>query len=222
MLLHMSWFDGCSKILQHANALQTPLGNLITVAAMIDDVLSLVILAVIQQLNGNQANDKGAQVWMAMRPVVVSIAFLILGWLLVKYIPRLFTVLRRRWSIFSTPHALNFLVLALSGGLTVAAAYAGTTFLLGAFVGGMAFSTLPGTLEGFVAHANLIDWLTTVFFVSVGLLIPVDKLFSPIGIGYGLAYTIPAFLGKAVTGTLAPPGQKIVVGAAMIGRGETG
>ena len=57
-----------TRILQDNRMLRTPLGSLISVAAMVDDVLSLVILSVLQSLSGASSKP-----WTYARPVVASI-----------------------------------------------------------------------------------------------------------------------------------------------------
>jgi Kef-type K+ transport system membrane component KefB len=184
---------------------------------MVDDVLSLVILAVLQQLDGSDQD-----VWLLLQPVVVSLGFGLVGVVLIKAVPGAILFFEQWHPACKQDNALLFVSLGLIGALTLAAGYAGTTFLLGTFVAGMALSTTPRVTLALCYFQPLTEWLSTVFFVSIGLVVPVKQLFSPLGIGYGLLYTLPAFLGKAVTGVLAPPGQKTVVAAAMVGRGELG
>lgn len=64
--------------------------------------------------------------------------------------------------------------------------------------------------------------------MSIGLEVPVDELFDADGILLGLFYTVPAVLGKFVTGGWVLSRQDgsladaMVVGWAMVGRGELG
>jgi Kef-type K+ transport system membrane component KefB len=57
-----------TRMMQDNAFLDTPLGSLITVAAMVDDVLSLIILAILGSLKGD-----GASLWLFARPIVASI-----------------------------------------------------------------------------------------------------------------------------------------------------
>lgn len=214
-----------SKMLQQLGEQNTLLGNLIAVSAMIDDILSLIILAVLQQLESNDdSGDETAadRAWLYLKPIVVSIAFLLAGAILVIFLPQWHRLTAARYPQLKTSSALVIALLTTTALLTIAAAYAGTTFLLGAFIAGMMFSEIEGATAAIQRHVSLTEWLSTIFFVSVGLVVPVKELFSPLGIAYGLLYTVPAFLGKYVTGVLAPSGERAIVGCAMIGRGELG
>eukprot|EP00049_Salpingoeca_infusionum_P020577 m.364476 g.364476 ORF g.364476 m.364476 type:complete len:490 (-) comp27214_c0_seq1:7-1476(-) len=259
-----------SKVLQDSGKINTRLGNLVTVAAIVDDILSLVILAVLQRLqassaasptgspaltpsaapstllpaSGNQSSsammpsaiaatttvstttvssiEEGQNAWDILQPVVVSIAFIVASGVLVKLTPRVERqVPWRSW--FPRPSGLVFLLLALCAGLVVATSVSGTTFLLGAFVAGMAFSQVDGTLEQWIAFAPLTEWLTSVFFASIGLRVPVAALFDARLFGLGVAYTLVAVLGKLVTGGFMRHLRRgLIVGWAMVGRGELG
>ena len=238
-------------MLQQLGQSETFLGNLITVAAMVDDIFSLVILAVLQQLSADDDDDADdaagaastasppvanqttmpspgrggsstASGWQVAKPVVVSVAFLAGGAVLIHWTPRVVTRVSqhhhaavKEWLVAS--------IVVLGAGLTLAAGYAGTTFLLGAFVAGMCFAKVPGAAEAMVRQAPVTEWLASIFFATIGLVIPVGTLFEPVALGYGLLYVLPAFLGKFVTGAFTQNvPDTLVVGFAMVGRGELG
>jgi Kef-type K+ transport system membrane component KefB len=61
------------------------------------------------------------------------------------------------------------------------------------------------------------------FFASVGFIIPIRSLFSPLGMLYGLFYAVAAFIGKIATALCVKPlSDGWVLGTAMVGRGEVG
>jgi Kef-type K+ transport system membrane component KefB len=192
----------------------------------VDDVLSLVILAVISNLGGGGGGggDSGGDVALKIaRPILVSAAVVAVGFVTVRATPRLLEMLLRRAPAETRPDAVVCCMLALTLGLTVAAGAAGSTFLLGAFAGGLSFARAEGAAEVWGRHEELSSWLTSVFFLSVGLQIPLGALFSPIGFALGLGYTVPAVVGKLVTGGFTGSwGKATVVGWAMVGRGELG
>ena len=115
-------------------------------------------------------------------------------------------------------------MLGLSFGVVVAAGAAGSTHLLGAFVGGAAFSGLPNARRAFARHAELNAWLTSVFFLSVGTRIPLRGMFDAQGVALGAGYSVFAVVGKLVTGAWCHPDwpKARAVGWAMVGRGELG
>ena len=107
---------------------------------------------------------------------------------------------------------------------TVASGTAGSTHLLGAFAGGMAFATAEGATEAWAANERVNAWLYSVFFLSVGFRIPTRDMFRLGGFGLGIGYAVPAIVGKLVTGFLVGGDVRkaLVVGWAMVGRGELG
>eukprot|EP00056_Hartaetosiga_gracilis_P013504 m.224615 g.224615 ORF g.224615 m.224615 type:complete len:352 (+) comp13854_c0_seq1:430-1485(+) len=236
-------------MLQTAGELNTPLGNLIAVAAMVDDVLSLVILAVLQRLSVINNDDVDGEsntnvttsmastsmtststsltstevnVWLYMEPVVMSIVLIVCGIVLTKVIPTLVKKIPWRTDEQREVGVVVFMLLVTSS-LVIAASEANTTILLGAFLGGMAFANVPKATDYWSYFTPTNELLTTIFFATIGLVIPVQELFDPLSIGYGLLYCIPAVFGKLVTGAFMKEwGNGLVVGWAMVGRGELG
>lgn len=212
-----------TKLLQQQNQLHTRLGNLVTVAAMLDDIFSLVILAVIQQLAKKDDSDSsGRRAWLIARPIVVSICIFIIGWILVKAIPPIFAKIKFRDS--GTEHIIVIAALLLvTFGMTMASGYAGSTHLLGAFASGMSFAGVPRAAEFWCEHHPATNWLARIFFATIGFTIPVKSLFDPVTFGYGLIQTLPAIAGKFITGFFTRNWLDAqVVGWAMVGRGELG
>lgn len=167
-----------------------------TKAAIIDDVLSLVLLAVLSELASSSTTETnsaesapGTDPWTIVRPVVVSLAVIVVGRALAFIVPQLY---RRteRWP--KTRHDLAILLglVSLTFGLSVGAGFAGSTYLLGAFVAGVAFSEVPRTIELWQQQQVLTEWLISIFFASLGFAIPVADLFEPVALGYGLIFTI--------------------------------
>ena len=237
-----------TKVLQTLGELSSPLGNLVCVAAMVDDVLSLVILAVVSNLDGDGAGGRDVA-WMTSRPILASVGICALGTGLAVATPRVAAMnqavapggkapagsgfgagakkIAKKMAgvLFPTADdAVVWAMLALSLGVVVAAGAAGSTHLLGAFVGGAAFSGSPNARRAFARHAELNAWLTSVFFLSVGTRIPLRGMFDSSGVALGAGYSIVAVAGKLVTGAWCHPDwpKARAVGWAMVGRGELG
>ena len=247
-----------TKVLQTLGELTSPLGNLVCVAAMVDDVLSLVILAVVSNLDGDDNKGGGRDVaWMTSRPILASVGVCFVGTGLAVATPRVVAMNRAAaapggkapsggsggsggsgfgagakkiakniaGTLFPTADdAVVWAMLGLSLGVVVASGAAGSTHLLGAFVGGAAFSGLPNARRAFARHAELNAWLTSVFFLSVGTRIPLRGMFDASGVALGAGYSVVAVAGKLVTGAWCHPDWRKAraVGWAMVGRGELG
>ena len=138
-------------------------------------------------------------------------------------------------------------LLLVTFGASVGSGFAGSSYLLGAFAAGMAFSQVkenPASADASSRaealwtgrYAVLAWWLAAISFATLGFSIPARDLFSTEGFGLGLLYTVPAFLGKFCLGSFVPSkdgkcggggfvgnlDDALVVGWAMVARGELG
>lgn len=123
---------------------------------------------------------------------------------------------------------------------------AGSTWLLGVFCAGLSFSNVPGLSTALSTEWRWpIDFLASLFFMSIGFIIPIREMFSAQAVWQGLILTVLAFTTKYVTGcieccscskisepevrTPAHTTQRRVswanfhcIGSAMVSRGEFG
>ena len=123
---------------------------------------------------------------------------------------------------------MNILKLALFIGLSITffvllSILARTTHLLGAFVGGLAMSRVPGAQEAYDQISPFISLGMSFFFVSIGFLIPLTQLFEWRVCALGLLFSLPAIVSKLLIGLFEPSWPSLaVLGWAMVGRGEVG
>ena len=202
-----------TKVLQTLGELTSPLGNLICVAEMVDDVLSLVILAVVSNLDGD-GGGSGDVGWKVSRPILASVGVCAVGAALATATPRAMRGGLNKAGdavanvVFPTVEDRTvWAMLGVTLGVVVASGAAGSTHLLGAFVGGVAFSNVaaPSARDAFARHAELTSWLTSVFFLAVGTRIPLARMFEAKGLVLGVGYSVLAIVGKYVTGAWCYP-----------------
>ena len=236
-----------AKLMQDMNLLDSHLGQLICCAAMIDDVASLILLAVISNISGTESGGDGAVwgpskgVWAFLIPLLASLVFLIVSWVLASAMPSGIRSLARFASKHDalhslvhadggglkgdpsfTPSALLFLIFAFAVAMTAAAHYSRTTSLLGCFMAGVSFASVDGSLKAWDgAMPPLSAWTSRLFFGSIGFAVPVKELFSGKAVAYGALLTIIAVGSKVFTGVWEWD-TKWTVGWAMVGRGELG
>ncbi|KRX05054.1 hypothetical protein PPERSA_06688 [Pseudocohnilembus persalinus] len=86
----------------------------------------------------------------------------------------------------------------------------------------MGFSEIEGMQNQMEKKKQTKEWLSKIFFSSLGFVIPIKETLTWKSFGGGLLYTIPAVLGKLFTGIFAHKGDGWIVGWAMVGRGELG
>lgn len=184
-------------------------GEILKGAALIDDVIALVLLATIEPLasDGGDTSDLG---WTVGRPIVASLAMAVVTPVAAIWI--FGPVFRWRrlsdWVARGGHNAELFLGVAVLSAFLAIADYAGTTMLLGAFLAGYFLSALPapGSAVSFVAcwdayllpiHEHI---LVPLFFISIGFSIPFLQLWTGKRIWRGIVYAILMTIGKLLAG----------------------
>jgi Kef-type K+ transport system membrane component KefB len=216
-----------ARVLQDAKAIRTQPARIILGAAVIDDVLGLVVLAIIAGVI--KAASAGAELDATGIVAIVVKAFLfLLGAVLVgsSLSPRLF----RRALAIHTSGLVLALSLSLCFGLAWLAAKAGLAPIVGAFAAGLVLEDVH--FEGHVKRGekplheslhSITALLVPVFFVRMGLLVHVDNFLKPGVIGFALLLTVAAMIGKWACGLAVPRGvSRVTVGLGMMPRGEVG
>lgn len=205
------------RLMTDMGLLETQEGQLITAAAMIDDVFSLILLAmltVIQESEsgsgaGSSSNNIG---WLVVRPLFASVVVLAFGYTTFLLVDRgslelLPTKLPQAMVKAVEAHAAECWLLLLVGGGVIAAWLAEGFYssqLLGIFALGTVFCTCTTAQESFSAIAPLQAWLSRLFFgATVGFVVPLHDLFEGGAFGEGLVLTLAAILGKFLSGAWA-------------------
>lgn len=213
-----------AALLAEHNELDSELGRLISIAAVFDDVISLVLLAEVQAAAAGTITA-----WRMLRPVVFSLVFIIGAGLAAYFLPRgLEAVLPRapinedaKWRL-----GLAF-VFATAILATYAAVAASTSFLLAGYLVGVAFADASDRdfRKPWADHARVhVDWLVLLFFAAtIGFVVPLRALFKPSALALGAVLAIIATVGKLLCGIGARNRtDAVAVGVAMLGRGEFG
>jgi Kef-type K+ transport system membrane component KefB len=211
-----------ARVLSDLGRLQDPESQIILGAAILDDVIGLVILTVVARL----AEGEAVSALGVARITAVAFGFLAATLLLGRWvIPPLFRLAGRT----SLPGTVTMLAVMLAFGLAWLAHAAGSAVIIGAFAAGL---LLAGTAEAPAVErgvAQLGHFFVPLFFVVVGAAVDVRVLnaFDPANrtalLVAGLL-TAAAVAGKFVSG-YAPfwfRGKKSVIGVGMVPRGEVG
>lgn len=216
-----------ARVLDDLGLVRSAAGRIILGAAVIDDVLGLVVLAVISGIitaaGNGQALGAGAIALIFLKAVVFLVGSLGIGGLLS---PRLFAAalaLRSRGLVQALSLSFCFLMawVALAAGLAP---------IVGAFAAGLVledvhFERLKERGEPALHHSlePLIGLFVPVFFVRMGMLVDVRSFFDGSVIVVALALTAAAVIGKLACAVAVPPGvSRLVVGLGMMPRGEVG
>jgi Kef-type K+ transport system membrane component KefB len=211
-----------ARVLSDLNQMSSPEARIIIGAAVIDDVMGLVILTVV---SGLAAGASLAPLGI-LRVFAVAVGFLVMAVLVGRFLaPRLFDLVVR----MRVRYVLLVFSIAFALGLASVAALAGSALIIGAFAAGLILSGTNqfDTIEREVRP--VVSIFAPIFFVSVGASVNL-RLLDPSREGAGgfltiaVALTGLAILGKLAAGWAAPwvRFRRLVVGVGMIPRGEVG
>ena len=206
-----------ARVLSDLGRLQSVEGQIVLGAAVIDDVIGLVILAVVSDLvAGNAPSMLGI-----LKTTAIAFGFLAAAVIVGRFaIPPVFALIART----GKEHTLASMALALAFLLAVLASNVGSALIVGAFAAGLVLAPtehVQAIERGVVRLANV---FVPVFFVAVGAAVDVRTLGSREVLVVGLALTAVAIAGKFVAG-YAPVwirANKTLIGVGMIPRGEVG
>jgi len=216
-----------ARVLQGAKAIRTPSARIILGAAVIDDVLGLVVLAIIAGVI--QAVGEGTTLAASGIVVIVlkALGFLVGAILVGSYLsPRLF----RRALALRSKGVVLALSLGVCFGLAWLAMQAGLAAIVGAFAAGLVMEDVHfedhlkrGEVPLHESLHALTGLLVPVFFVRMGLLVHVENFVKPGVIGFAALLSVAAMIGKWACGLVTPRGiSRTTVGLGMMPRGEVG
>jgi Kef-type K+ transport system membrane component KefB len=211
-----------ARVLSDLERMHTKEAKIIIGAAVIDDVIGLVILTVVSGM----AAGASLSALGILRISAIAVGFLVIAVLAGRFlVPRLFDLVVR----MRVRYVLLVFAFAFALGLAAVASLAGSALIIGAFAAGIILSGTNqfDTIEREVRPVASI--FTPIFFVSVGasvnlrLLDPTQEGSSGL-LGVAAALTLLAIVGKIAAGWAAPwiPFRRIVVGVGMVPRGEVG
>jgi Kef-type K+ transport system membrane component KefB len=189
-------------------------------AAVIDDVLSLIVLAVVSGLAVTGSVDPREIARISLVAALFLAGSLGIGvWLTPKLVRRLSGAgIHNLKLLFGLGFAFLLAWLANRAGLAT---------IIGAFAAGMILNHFfDKELEGESLHQLLSpveSLIVPLFFVWMGIQVKLEALGSRDVLISGLALTVVAIIGKLASGFGCPPSMnRWAVGAGMVPRGEVG
>ena len=208
-----------SAVLIELEALATRAARTILGAAVVDDILAMVLLAVAVGV----AEKGGVDLSSILVVIAIALAFVVFvaigGTRVVARWPDVFHAPR-----FSESPLLPAVILCL--GLAAFAAQIGLAAIIGAFLAGMVVAESKDRHDFEEEVAPLYAFFPPFFFVFIGLEVDLGAFADAGTLGLLVAITALAFLTKLVPCWLAArpmgPADAKVVGIGMIPRGEVG
>ena len=207
-----------ARVLGDLGALSTRAARVILAAAVLDDILGLLVLAVVRSLSTGQIHY-AQLLTVAAEAVVFSLLMIFFGSRVIGRFQPHVEKLRARNSAF-------ILSIVLCLGLSVASVHIGMAAIVGAFLSGLA---LADHSERWKLHENahpLGEFLAPFFFVILGVQVNVRTFANPSLIGMASIVCVLAIVGKLFgcgLGSLRLGFKDALrVGVGMIPRGEVG
>jgi len=217
-----------ARVLQDLDKSQSKEAHIILGAAVIDDVLGLVILAVVTGLVS--AADAGGTMNVGAIGLILGKALLFLVGSIaagVAIAPRLFHLasrLKARGALLATGLSICFLLAWLAGAIGLAP-------IVGAFAAGLILEDVHyrdfkdrGEHDLQELVHPIAGFLVPVFFVLMGMHTDLTSFAQPGVLGLAAALTVVAVIGKQVCafGVRQPDINRLAIGIGMIPRGEVG
>lgn len=217
-----------ARVLQDLGASRSPEARIILGAAVIDDVLGLVILGAVSGAIAGAAQGVPFSMVSVAKTTGAAAAFLVGALVLgVTMAPRVFTLA----SLLQVRGVLVTVSLSLCFLLAWASNLIGLAPIIGAFAAGLVLEDVH--FKDFVNRGErsledllrpISDFLVPVFFVLMGLRTDLSAFAAPGALGLAAALIVVAIIGKqaCALGVTTAGVNRLAVGIGMIPRGEVG
>ncbi|GAB4383119.1 MAG: cation:proton antiporter [Elainellaceae cyanobacterium] len=212
-----------AKVLAEIQRLSSREGQIIIGAAVLDDVLGIIVLAVVSSLAKTGEIEIVNVISLIVGASVFLIGAILLGRFLSPYFVALIDRLQTRGQIILPSLTFAFVLAYIGAAIQLEA-------ILGAFAAGLVLAETEKHKEIEEQVIPIADILVPVFFVVVGAQTDVSVLnpFNPDnreGLIIATFLVLVAIIGKVVTGlgVFGQPGiNRLAIGVGMIPRGEVG
>ncbi|HET6761841.1 MAG TPA: cation:proton antiporter [Gemmatimonadaceae bacterium] len=206
-----------ARVLADLGQLKTKEGQVVLGAAVLDDIIGLIVLSVVTSIVlGGSWTVAGV-----VRTTVIAVGFIVVALTVGRFLAR---------PVFSSietiraPGTLAVLALAFAFLLSSLAATSGSAMILGAFAAGLILNGTAERAEIERATTTIGHLLVPIFFASVGAAVELSAFRESETLAVAGLLIGVGVLGKFVAG-YAPwwfRGNKRLIGVAMIPRGEVG
>jgi Kef-type K+ transport system membrane component KefB len=206
-----------AKVLSDLEYLQRPEGQIILGAAVIDDILGVVVLSVVAGIAKGDSLEWGGVARIVFSSLGFLVGAIVIGSWLMPFFLKMVRWLRTRGDLLTAS-----LVFAFS--LAWIAEQVGSAAIIGAFAAGLVLADTDKRQDLEHQLRPVTDFFLPVFFITVGAGVNLALLANREALFLALALSTTAILGKLVCGwaALGIPANKWIIGAGMVPRGEVG
>ena len=208
-----------ARVLSSSGLLEVKTAQIILGAAVIDDILGLLVLAVVTSLASGSINYTALILTSALAIGFTTLVALVGAPAVTRLAPRIENL--------RVSHALFVASLLLCLGLSAAASYIGVAAIIGAFLAGLAFAeasedkpTMRQQMSG------VTEFLVPFFLVNIGMQLRLEVFRDRWVVALAILVTLIAVLTKLVACGLGAQGlgwrRAGQIGMGMVPRGEVG
>lgn len=224
-----------ARVLRDMNVMDTNKARIIMGAAVIDDVLGMIVLTVVSGM----ASAHALSLWDLTIVILEAVLFILIimyyGEKLIRKLAGERVVLgvrvrderKDRLAQLEHPHGPFIFALILCLGLSaVAVILFRLAAIIGAFLAGMMFAEVRERYKLVEKMEPMNEFLVPFFFVFIGMQVHLEILGHPDLLALTIVVTVLAVLGKLLgTWTATPKLRKrtrLIIGVGMMPRGEVG
>ena len=217
-----------ARVLQELGRLDQDESRIILGAAVIDDVMGLVILAVVSGMVNAKATGTALAPISVMKILALAVGFLFVAVLVGQWLsPRVFSLaskLRGEGVLLITALVICFILAGLANVIGLAP-------IVGAFAAGLLLDEVHYVDFKMRGHDHHLEELiepiaalmVPIFFVQMGMTVKLTTFTDVRVLGFAALLTVAAIIGKQSCGLVVPKMMdRISVGVGMIPRGEVG
>lgn len=212
-----------AKVLAEIQQLGSKEGQIIIGAAVLDDILGIIVLAVVASLAKTGEIQISNIIYLIVSAAVFLIGSILIGRFLSPYFVALVGRMQTRGQLLISSLIFAFILAYIGAAIQLEA-------ILGAFAAGLVLAETEKHKELEEQVVPIADMLVPIFFVVVGAKTDVSVL-NPLdpgnreGLIMATFLVVVAIIGKVVTGfaVFGQPGiNRLAIGIGMVPRGEVG
>ena len=206
-----------ARVMSEMGVIRSPEARIILGAAVVDDILGLLLLAVVS--SWGQDDVDVAELGLTAAGAVLFVVF---AALVGTRAIRRYSIHLERLHVENSPF---FFAMILMLGLSAMAGIVGLAAIIGAFLAGMMLSEADESFEIDRQARPIYEFLVPFFFVIIGTRVDPGAFTDPEILALALGVTGLAVLGKLAGGWIGarlPARSAAIVGVGMVPRGEVG
>ncbi len=166
------------KLLSDKEELDTLHGRIIIGFLLMEDLFAIIALSTLQTID----NMSFLVLFIA---IFKGFAMLVIAYLASRFIfPKIFKIAAK------TPEILFLMAITVCFSFGIISTFFGFSIAIGAFIGGVALANLPYNIEIESRVKSLRDFFSTIFFVSLGMELVLDKFATWIPIIVALTFLV--------------------------------